>query len=237
VARYDVVRRRCACHNRWLSGYTALGATCARSEAARHPSQTITRSQTVSRALLNIAQARCGSVHLNMDGRTAPDRVRHLLSRGANTLRLKEGRPDDTTRSDADRRTRGRVPGNWRIASSLRTTCSQTGVVDRRLDFRRPATCLRGATVRGRWRRLVRILFVTASTREASAASRDVLARTRSEANDVQILCHHDAAVVQAHDYAGDVDGCRVEVFTDPTATPGIHHHGGGVCLPASACD
>ena len=29
---------------------------------------------------------------------------------------------------------RGRVPGSWRIASSLRTTCSLTGVVDRRLD-------------------------------------------------------------------------------------------------------
>jgi hypothetical protein len=43
MARYDVVRRRCACLNRWLSGYTELGATCARSEAARHPSQTITR--------------------------------------------------------------------------------------------------------------------------------------------------------------------------------------------------
>ena len=55
---------------------------------------------------------------------------------GARThLCLGEGRADDTTRSDADGRTRGRVPGSWRITSSLRTTCSLTGTVDRRLDF------------------------------------------------------------------------------------------------------
>jgi hypothetical protein len=41
----------------------------------------------------------------------------------------------DATRSDADRRARGRVPGSGRITSSLRTTRSRlTGAVDRRLD-------------------------------------------------------------------------------------------------------
>ena len=34
--------------------------------------------------------------------RTPPDRAPHLLSGGANTSRLGEGRPDDTTRSAAD---------------------------------------------------------------------------------------------------------------------------------------
>jgi hypothetical protein len=66
---------------------------------------------------------------------TSPDRVPHLLSWSANTSRLGEGRADATTRSDSDGRTRGRVPGSWRITSSLRTTCSLTGTVDRRLDF------------------------------------------------------------------------------------------------------
>ena len=66
---------------------------------------------------------------------TPPDRVPHLLSWGAKQSRLGEGRPDDTKRSAADRRTRGRVPGSWRIASSLRTACGLTGIVDCRLDF------------------------------------------------------------------------------------------------------
>ena len=66
---------------------------------------------------------------------TSPDRVSHLLSWGANTSRLGEGRADDATRSDADGRARGRVPGSGRITSSLRTTRSRlTGTVDRRLD-------------------------------------------------------------------------------------------------------
>ncbi len=53
---------------------------------------------------------------------TSADRVSHLLSWGANTSRLGEGRADATTRSDADGRSRGRVPGSGRITSSLRTT-------------------------------------------------------------------------------------------------------------------
>src|SRR5438093_3520271 len=52
----------------------------------------------------------------------------------ANTSRVEEGRSDDTTCSDADGRTSGRVPGSWRITSSLRTTGSLTGTVDPRLD-------------------------------------------------------------------------------------------------------
>ena len=81
---------------------------------------------------------------------TSPDRVSHLLSWGENTSRLGEGRADDTTRSDASRRTRRGVPWSWRITSSLRTTCSLTGTVDRRLDVDVRLPCLRGATVRGR---------------------------------------------------------------------------------------
>ena len=65
---------------------------------------------------------------------TSPDRVFQQLSWGANTSHLREGRADDTTRSDVDGRARGRVPGSWRIASSLRTTGSLTGTVDGRLD-------------------------------------------------------------------------------------------------------
>jgi hypothetical protein len=65
---------------------------------------------------------------------TTPDGVCHLLSWGANPSRVGEGRADDTTRSDADGRTGGRVPGGRRITSSLRTTGSLTGTVDRRLD-------------------------------------------------------------------------------------------------------
>jgi hypothetical protein len=59
--------------------------------------------------------------------------VPRLLSWLANTSRLGEGRADDTTRSNADRRARGRIPGSWRIAPSLRTPGSLTGTVDRRL--------------------------------------------------------------------------------------------------------
>ena len=81
---------------------------------------------------------------------TPPDRVPHLLSWGANTSRLGEGRPDDTTHSDADGRTRGRVPGSWRITSPLRATRSLTGTVDHRLDVDRRSTCLRGAGLRRR---------------------------------------------------------------------------------------
>jgi len=44
------------------------------------------------------------------------------LSWGANTSGLGEGRADATTRSDADGRACGRVPGSGRITSSLRTT-------------------------------------------------------------------------------------------------------------------
>jgi hypothetical protein len=102
---------------------------------------------------------------------TSPDRVSRLLSWGANTSRLGEGRADDTTRSDADRRTRGRVTGSWRITSSLRTTCSLTGTVDDSIESR-----LRVRAERRAWASHVtsrRIVFVTASAREASAASRD----------------------------------------------------------------
>jgi hypothetical protein len=60
---------------------------------------------------------------------TSPDRVSRLLSWSANTSRLGEGRADATTRSDADGRTRGRVPGGRRLTSSLRTTRSLTGSV------------------------------------------------------------------------------------------------------------
>ena len=104
-------------------------------------------------------------------------RVRHLLSRGANTPRLGEGRADDTTRSDADRRSRGRVPGSWRIAPSLRTTRRLTGIVDRRLDLDVRLRVCGERPWMGVPRRLRRMLFVTASAREASAASRDVLAK------------------------------------------------------------
>jgi hypothetical protein len=65
---------------------------------------------------------------------TSPDRVCHLLSWGAHTSRLGEGRANDTTRSDADGRARCRVPRSCRITSPLRTTRSLTGTVDHRLD-------------------------------------------------------------------------------------------------------
>ena len=65
---------------------------------------------------------------------TSPDRVSRLLSWDANRSRLEERRADDTTRSDADGRARGRVSGSWWITSSLRTTCSLTVTVHRRLD-------------------------------------------------------------------------------------------------------
>ena len=58
---------------------------------------------------------------------TSADRVSHLLSWGANTSRLGEGRADAATCSDADGRSRGRVPGSGRITSSLRTTRRLTG--------------------------------------------------------------------------------------------------------------
>jgi hypothetical protein len=105
---------------------------------------------------------------------TSADRVCHLLSWGANTSRLGERRADDTTRSDADGRARGRVLGSWRITSSLRTTRSLTGSVDPRLSLNvrlrvcgeRPRACASRVDSR-------LIVFVTASAREASAASRN----------------------------------------------------------------
>src|SRR5258706_3731914 len=60
---------------------------------------------------------------------TSADCVSHLLSWGANASGLGEGRADATTRSDADGRARGLVPGSGRITSSLRTTRRVIGTV------------------------------------------------------------------------------------------------------------
>ena len=65
------------------------------------------------------------------------------------------------------------------LTSSLRTTCSLTGTVDRRLDLDvRLRVCAERPCVDGQ-RRSRKIVFATPSASEASAASRDGLAKDR----------------------------------------------------------
>jgi hypothetical protein len=101
------------------------------------------------------------------------DSARTKVAPGRLTPRLGEGRADDTTRSDAGGRARRRGPRSWRITSSLRTTRSLTGTLDRRLDVDVGLrVCAERAWV-GVPRRFKAIVFVTAPAREATVACRD----------------------------------------------------------------
>jgi hypothetical protein len=81
---------------------------------------------------------------------------------GANTSGLGEGRADATTRSGADGRARGRVPGSGRTTSSLRTTRRVMGrsTVESILT---PSTCVYGAARSCASRVGSRVSSVTAS--------------------------------------------------------------------------
>ena len=103
-------------------------------------------------------------------------RVSNLLSWRPNASRLREGRADDVTRPDADRRARGRVPGSGRITPSLRTTRSMTGPIDRRPDVDVcPGVYVSGCAPASHIASQA-IVFNTSSARKASATSPKVLA-------------------------------------------------------------
>src|SRR5712691_2910749 len=159
--------------------WRSLQAPRGRDEHPRsHLSTVESLAESVRRATDRIDSARMsGPRHRPRRAPSAmsADRVSHLLSWGANTSGLGEGRADATTRSDADGRARGRVPGSGWITSSLRTTRRVIGTVDRRLGVDAVYVFARSGPFMRVPRRFDAIVFVTASAQDVSAVSRDGL--------------------------------------------------------------